>query len=234
MIKSIVFDLDDTLYPEREFRQSGFEAVADFINQQGNFGVTAKKLLSLNKKYPGRCFDALIEREKLSISADTLVDIYRNHQPRITPFPHIKQILAKLKSKYGLKLGLLTDYHYRSQINKLKVLKIAKFFDALIFTDQINAPKPNSLGFALVKKKFKCKDLAIIYVGDNEKKDFIGAHKSGFITVKFNNKNGFYSKIRLGPANRANYEINRHQELFDIIDRLNGLSKPKLKISKQK
>lgn len=222
MIKSVVFDLDDTLYPEKDFQRSGFEAVARFINKQGPFKISLNKIVTLNKKYPGQCFDVLIKNYRLPITPDKLIEVYRNHRPQISAFPYTKSVLAKLKTGYKLKLGLLTDYHRQSQINKLKALNIEKFFDVLIFTSQIGAPKPDSPGYQILKDKFKCEDASIIYVGDNEQKDFIGARKNGFITVKFKNKKGLYSKILLGSEHKADYEITNHKELLSILDKLNN------------
>lgn len=220
MIKSIVFDLDDTLYPEKDFQRSGFEAVARFINKKGTFKVTVNKILALNKKYPGKCFDVLIKEKQLPITPDSLIKIYRTHQPSISAFPHLKNVLEKLKTEHKLKLGLLTDTPSESQKNKIRALKIGKFFDVLISTDQINAPKPNSLGYKMLKDKFQCEDSTIIYVGDNEQKDFIGARENGFITVKFKNNNGLYAKTLLDTSHKADYEISNYKELLSIINKL--------------
>ena len=227
-IKSVVFDLDDTLYPEKDFQQGGFRAVANFINQQGSFKITTNKITALNKKYPGQCFNMLIKQYDLSVSPDNLIAIYHNHRPKISPFPGLTAVLAKLKKKYNLKLGLLSDCHLQSKTSKLKALKIQKFLDALIFTKQLGTPKPMSLSYVMIKKRFKCPDASIIYVGDNEQKDFIGARKSGFITVKFKHKNSIHRKIRLDKEYRADYEIRDHQELFRIIDQINN--PPKIKM----
>lgn len=220
MIKSIVFDLDDTLYPEKDFQRSGFKAVASFINKQGPFNITGNKIMALNKKYPGQCFNMLIKKDQLPFPPNALVEIYRNHRPNISSFPYLKNVLAKLKTDYKLKLGLLTDTPTESQENKIGALKIRKFFDVLISTDQINAPKPNGLGYKMIKEKFKCEDSNIIYVGDNEQKDFIGARENGFITVKFKHKKGLYAKTILGLAHKADYEISNYKELFNILDQL--------------
>jgi len=34
MIKAIIFDLDDTLYPEKKFIMSGFRAVAKYLSKK--------------------------------------------------------------------------------------------------------------------------------------------------------------------------------------------------------
>jgi len=37
MIKAILFDLDDTLYPEKQFVMSGFQVVSQYLSQKYNF-----------------------------------------------------------------------------------------------------------------------------------------------------------------------------------------------------
>ena len=36
MIKAVVFDLDDTLYPEKQYTESGFHHVASIISKSTN------------------------------------------------------------------------------------------------------------------------------------------------------------------------------------------------------
>lgn len=218
-IKAIVFDLDDTLYSENSFRKSGYGYVAKKLKNAG-YPLTKQKITQLSKKYPQDLFDKLILLYKLPYKVSELINWYRYHIPQIVTYQGVPTLLKKLKRDY--KIGLLTDYFYRSQLNKIKALGIKKYFDGIVYTEKISAQKPSAKGFELLKKRFHCSKNEIIYVGDNEIKDFSGANKSGYITVKYNNNNGFYNhKLKSGKIHKAYLEVQNLKEIFAILTKLN-------------
>ncbi|MEK7598951.1 MAG: HAD family hydrolase [Patescibacteria group bacterium] len=216
-IKAVVFDLDDTLYPERSWRNSGFRFIADKLKKKG-FPVTFKKISGLYREYPQTLFNELAARYNLPYSADYLIDEYRRHFPRIKLYPEARKMLKALKKEY--QLGLLTDYFHLVQANKVKALGISAFFDFIVYTDKIRASKPETKGFKLIKRKLKAGDWEIMYVGDNEEKDFLGAKKSGFLTVKFANRRGFHNHKKMPKAYKAHFEINELFKLPALLEKL--------------
>ncbi len=222
MIKAIVFDLDDTLYPEKAFQESGFAAVSRHLKEIG-FLIEPREISNAYKKHNKNCFDALILKYKLPVDVSYLVSFYRNHYPNINVYPGVHRVLSRLKEKYAL--GMITDYFCQSQMNKIEALGLSKYFNAVIYTDQLDAPKPLGKSFLAIKNKLDVEDNAIMYIGDNEAKDFIGARSSGFITVRYNNARGFYSKIRLEKKYRADFEITNHSQIFSILNILERKSK---------
>lgn len=217
-IKAIVFDLDDTLYSEDTFRKSGFKYIAEKLNKIG-IPITKEEIYGLSEKYPRDLFNKLILFYKLPYEESVLIDWYRYHKPRISVYSGVKMILTELKKKY--RLGLLTDYFSESQKNKLRALGIEKYFDKIIYTEIICAKKPSVKGFELLKKNFACDDNEIVYVGDNEVKDFLGANKSGYVTIKFNNDDGFHSKMLMSDKiYKARFEITRLSEIFMVLEKL--------------
>src|SRR3989338_321733 len=218
-IKAIVFDLDDTLFLENLFRRSGFNFIAKKLNRAG-ISVTSKKIFQMSKQYPKTLFNEIVFRYHLSYSPEDLLGWYRNHPPKIRAYPGVKLLLKRLKREY--KLGLLTDYFHQTQVNKVKALGIGKFFDSIVYTDNIRAPKPATLGFRILKEKFGCQNGQIIYIGDNEEKDFVGAKKAGFITVKFKNQKGFfYGRKGRSPMHNPHFEIKGLKDVFKILAQLN-------------
>lgn len=219
MIKAIIFDLDDTLYPERAFQKSGFAAVARYLKKR-NFPVTVGKIETIYARYPNRAFDELIKKYRLPVKTRTLINLYRRHpSPKIFLYPGVYRILRRLKKQYFL--GLITGYEYRSQINKIKKLRIKKLFDRIIYTARLKSPKPAALSFQIMKKMANTKSGEIIYVGDNEKIDFIGAKKTGYRTVKYSGK-GFYSHLKLKKEYRPDFDIGDHKDIFKILNKLNN------------
>lgn len=74
----IVFDLDDTLYPERQFALSGFRAAARWAEREfGVAGLDAEMVRLLDQGMLGAMFEHLLER----------------HVPHHTP-AHVTQFLT--------------------------------------------------------------------------------------------------------------------------------------------
>ena len=66
---------------------------------------------------------------------------------------------------------------------------------------------------ALIIKSVKPEDS--IYIGDNPRKDFIGARRMGMHVSRL--MKGQHSKVRLGKDYEADYEIDSLKEIFEII-----------------
>src|SRR5665648_38211 len=135
----VAFDLDDTLYPEREFVQSGFTAVARHLADLGlidaeSFFTTATSLFIAGAR--GNIFDLALERLAVVFPAarlGELVRVYREHQPQIRPFADSPKLLKFLKAK-GVVLALISDGPCPTQQNKLHALGLQAYFDHLVFT----------------------------------------------------------------------------------------------------
>ena len=100
-IKAVIFDLDDTLYSERQYVQSGYAAV----------GRHLRKALARNEAFEdwlwdrfcggqlAGAFDALNDRFKLRLAdakIGELVRVYREHDPQIRPFEGTGELLGHL------------------------------------------------------------------------------------------------------------------------------------------
>ena len=87
ILKAILFDLDDTLYLERDFVKSGFKTVASLI--QNNNGIDKEvvfnRLLSIfNSGERKNIFDSYInEFGEINYTINELVNLYRSHVPNI-------------------------------------------------------------------------------------------------------------------------------------------------------
>ena len=57
----------------------------------------------------------------------------------------------------------------------------------------------------------------MIYVGDNETKDFVGANRLNINTVKINRLNGVYRNLNLSKEFNAKYEIRNIIDLINLI-----------------
>lgn len=215
-IKIIIFDLDDTLYEEKAFVEKGFEAAADYLEEQ--FKINKKEFFEdlkniLREKGRGHIFDIALRKYNLysKKNVDKLVRVYRFHRPKIKLYPGLKNLLKSLRKKY--KLGIITDGMGNVQRIKVKTLGIENLFDLIIYTDDFNKkrPKPNPYSFKKVLEYFKVSPEEAIYIGDDPYKDFVGAKKVGIGTVRV--LQGRFKNIKAEKNFQADYEIKKISEL---------------------
>ncbi|MFB3902791.1 MAG: HAD family hydrolase [Acidobacteriota bacterium] len=225
MWQAVVFDLDDTLYPERDYVLSGFRAVADW--SAAHLQIPAEiGYSSLCQLYEagirGDTFDCWLSLQgKDKGLVPTLVELYREHEPRIRLFPEVPVLLRELRQRFSL--GLLSDGYLSVQRKKIAVLGLATCFDAVMFTDQLGREywKPSCKPFELMLRQLDVREAdKAIYVADNPLKDFLGAKEVGMQTVRIRRSGGEYTHLEAPSlAHSPDRSINDLAELPELLER---------------
>lgn len=233
-LRAIVFDLDDTLYPERSYVISGFRAVANWI--QESLGIRAEDaLVELLRLFEsgvrGNVFDRWLENRGFRVRdwVSQMVQIYREHWPDISPFPEVPALLARLRLSY--RLGIVTDGYATVQRRKLSALGLEPFFDVVVFSDDWGkkAWKPSAYPFEVVLDRLGVSGCAAVYIADNPQKDFLGARKAGMRTVRIRVSEGLYSGLEpIGPDYAPDVELGSLGEIVHLLEVWGdvGLSRP--------
>lgn len=187
-IKAVIFDLDDTLFPEMQYVQSGFKAVSVQIEKDFGvdcFGLMLKLFGAAHKNVYNRALDSLgLQYGKEYIGQ--LVNVYREHTPLSLRFyPDVMPLVKELKSR-GTALGIITDGRVEGQKKKLEALGCYGLFDSIIITDGLGGEefrKPSVRAFEIMCSEMRVGFGQTAYIGDNPAKDFyIGA--KGVFTVR--------------------------------------------------
>lgn len=188
-LKGWIFDMDDTLYPEKDFVFSGYRAVAERVFADHGVDIEGNLRDQFNRGGRGDLFSKVLG--ELSLPCDeeyvrSLVRVYREHLPNIRPYVDVVPTLTLLKEK-GIRIGLVSDGWLSVQQNKLAALGIGDLFDAVVFTDGINGTaswKPAADGFRACLDRMGVTPEHAVYVGDNPVKDFVGARAVGMKTIR--------------------------------------------------
>lgn len=171
--RTIVFDLDDTLYPESAYVRSGLAAVAALVERLTGRMVAIDMLPSRDP------LDAIIAQAGLPATAlDSLLWAYRLHSPVIEPRPGVRSLLAACRRR-GEAICILTDGRAVTQRLKLAALRIDA--DGVFISEELGAAKPSPIGYAAIEAAFPAADY--VYVGDNPAKDFIAANRRNWRTI---------------------------------------------------
>jgi len=217
--QAIIFDLDDTLYPERAYVLSGFRAVAAWaekhlgIPQHHSFDEL-RRLFEDGVR--GDTFNRWLESHGLKPDdlVPQMVQVYQEHDPHIAPYPEVPELLQRLRQRY--RLGLVSDGYAEVQRRKLAALGLTPCFDALVFSDEWGreAWKPSSRPFEIVLKRLGVTGSEAVYVADNPHKDFLGARQVGMWTVRVRRPDGLYSHLEPPSGEHApNVEIETLNDL---------------------
>lgn len=224
VIKSVIFDLDGTLYEEKEFVISGFKAVSKYLSSK--HGLNPAEILEVlisdfKNGLRKRNFDVLLEKKELKENVKKLINVYRTHKPYISLYRDAKKVLPELSRH---KLGLITDGRKKTQENKISALGIAEYFNVIIITYAYGRDcwKPSSKSFKIALDTLGTLPEESIYVGDNPLKDFLGAKKLGIHTVRVKRRSGEYDHIKVNDEYDADYTIHNLLTLKTIIDQING------------
>lgn len=217
-----ILDLDDTLYPESAFVESGFCAVADML--EASFGWDKKTTLSsmldiLAESGRGVVFDELL-RTKGALSKKLIhrcLQTYRRHPPRICVYPEARQFLEIFR---GRPVYLVTDGNKYVQASKVRALGIEPYFKKVFITHRygVRNAKPSVYCFELIRRQERCEWTNMMYIGDDPAKDFVNLNRLGVITVRV--LTGKHCRVVAKPGYDAKIRVRDLGKVLPIMRRL--------------
>lgn len=213
----VIFDLDDTLFLERDFVRSGFAAVGRWMARTigiSNFDRTCLELFEGGHRK--LIFDLAAEHHALSPDPaliDRLVTIYRTHDPRITLSDDARRYFDTRRQ--DLPIGLITDGLAVTQRAKVRALGIGRAFGRAVFTGALGpgCGKPHPLAFEQIESWAKPFGLRLAYVGDNPSKDFVTPKGRGWLTVRIDRPERIHDVGAPSEAHEAHARITSLDEL---------------------
>lgn len=189
-VDAVIFDLDDTLYSEKEYVRSGYQKIAIFFQIPEIEEQMWQVFLQ-----GGKAIDEVLNAHDLIEQKTTALRIYREQKPAIHLYTGIQGLLERVRQKK--KIGIITDGRPEGQRAKINALGLDKMIDQIIITDElggIDFRKPNSASFQLMRDIFDVPFEKMLYVGDNPRKDFIAPEQLGMKSLFFVNPDGLYSQ----------------------------------------
>lgn len=182
-VEAVIFDLDDTLYSEKEYVRSGFRKIALWLGKP-----EFEERLWTVFQHGGKALDEVLE-EKDRVEA---LQIYRFQHPDIHLYSGVKEMLQRIRQEN--KVGIITDGRPEGQRAKLKALGLD--VDKVIVTDELGGVeyrKPCAVAFEKMQQVMNVSFDKMVYIGDNIKKDFIAPEKLDMKWIWFNNPDSLYN-----------------------------------------
>ena len=174
----IVFDLDDTLYKESFYQDSGIEAVSSLVSKL--YGIdTTKLLFSWKKNGVVDLWGRLCQKLNLPLTVkDSFVWQYRLHSPNIKLDDSVVKLLENIRlSVRGI--AILTDGRSVTQRLKLVALGLSEY--PVYVSEDWDSVKPSKKRFTEIMNKYLAEQY--LYIGDNPQKDFKPANDLGWLTI---------------------------------------------------
>lgn len=196
-MKLIVFDLDDTLYLERDYVRSGFNAVGDHLRQ--HYNVTGADTILWSEFLAGTRGNTFnVAAQKLGFPGEIipeLVDVYRHHRPEINLQADARKALRAASDTAAT--ALVTDGYAPGQRRKIEALNVAAYLNEIVVTAEHGEHwhKPGEKSFCYLQNHFDANPEECIYIADNPRKDFIAPLALGWRTARIRRPQGIYSDV---------------------------------------
>jgi putative hydrolase of the HAD superfamily len=218
-VRAVIFDLDDTLYPELDFVRGGFDAAAAVLERRHAVDrrrVAERMMELLHTIGRGRVFDAIVEELDLGHAEHVvplLLYAYRTHRPQLAPYPDVLPVLRRLTDA-GMRLGVLTDGLATVQQRKLDALRLDVPLDPVVLAGELPAAlgKPSAASYAVACELIDLPPFEITSVGNDPYKDFAGAREVGMRTVRVREPSATFPVV-----DAARHEADQYVDPFDAI-----------------
>lgn len=226
MIKSVIFDLDNTLLDFIRMKEAAIDAAIEAMIDGGLKidRTEAKKRIYNIYETKGieyqQVFDRFLEeilgKIDHKIHAAGIVGYRRAREASLVTYPHVNLALTELL-KRGLKLGVVSDAPRLQAWLRLCSLNLQHHFDVVVTFEDTGKKKPDPAPFIKALQELGVEPNDTIMVGDWAERDIEGAQKIGIKTVFAR-----YGDVLGTKHSGADFEIDDILDLIPIIDRQNG------------
>lgn len=205
-IDAVLFDLDDTLHDDTHAFTSAAEEVAREIALEHGVDALALKAAYIaeaqgfwHRLSPEQLRTRLTGlRQTMWYAALGRVGIddrglaersaqqYNDYRKKyFTVFPGAFDVLRTLRER-GMRMGILTNGFSETHREKIALLQLGEYFDAIFIADEVGMIKPDPLLFAHACTTLGSAPARTAMVGDRYERDVRGALDAGLFAIWFN------------------------------------------------
>lgn len=227
-IKTIFFDLDNTLFDHMRAEQTTLKLLldsrpelfakvnrADFLQTYDKNNTMLWRRMAKGEVSPAELrvlrfkmtFEALnLTPVDYAIFSAKYLEIYLEQTFIVA---NAVEMLDYLKPKYSL--GILSNGFPNVQESKLSRLNMQSYFAYKIYSEDVGVAKPYPGIFSEAANKSRSKPFETIYIGDSYENDIVGAKNFGWQAIFFN------PKKTSGNNSLADFEISDLIELNSLF-----------------
>ena len=190
----VVFDIDDTLYLERDYVFSGFAALGPWARRWLGIPDFADRCGSAHRSGTrGSVFNKVLEECGVAVCPEivsALVSLYRAHTPDIRLCGDALDAISQAASRWPV--AVITDGPAISQSRKAEALGLDRFASPILLTELHGreCSKPSPVVFRKVEQTIPAK--RFVYVADNPAKDFTAPRLLGWHSIRIRRTEGLH------------------------------------------
>lgn len=236
MIKTVMFDLDDTLFDHKYSRLCALEAMRrenkviskaslkelereHEILLSGNYLKVLDRTLTIKDSMVERTYQLFAKYGVVltEAEAENYTIIYKKeYESNRKAIPGVIDLIRKLKD--SVKIGIVTNGMYDIQMEKVRICQLEDMLDFLILSDEIGARKPEKAIFEAALLKSESNPEEVVFIGDSWSSDVIGATNCGIKSIWLNRYN------QVCPDAHLAYEINSFYDIDSILNYIIGFN----------
>lgn len=226
MIKTVLFDVDDTIIDWKKSAQICFQRLSD----KGGWGFNGEKIYEVfysttrplwEKVERGEFTGPELRKMRWTLvfenlglkveGAENYEEVFREEVSNAAvSVENAKEVLEYLSEKYTL--GVASNAYLKQQCDRLQLLDYKKYFSHIFTSMEIGFEKPHREFYEHCLKELGSPDPAsVLMVGDNPIADADGAKKAGLRSCWLNRRGQDADGVN------ADYIITDLKELFDIL-----------------
>jgi len=222
----IIFDADDTLFDFRKSERDAFKNAMVEFNIEYDENYHLKIYSDINTAIWKEFEDGLITQKELKVErfkrlSDKLnidfdeVEFAKSYMKHLSfasfLYDDSMNLIESLHKNY--RLSIITNGLTEVQDNRIRKSAIAKYFENIVISEEVQVSKPDPKIFELTLNNMKYTDKSkILMVGDSLTSDIQGGINFGIDTCWFNP-----DKITNKTGMKPNYEISNLMDLKDIL-----------------
>jgi putative hydrolase of the HAD superfamily len=189
ILDAVLFDLDDTLYPQRQWLDGAWRVVAEraagWDVDPATLRRTLQSVSALGIDRGGIVDTALRLVGRPDVPVAPLVEAFRHYAPlHLEPYPDVVDTIERLAA--DVPLGLVTDGEPGGQRAKLDALALRTSFTVVVCSDELGRAhrKPDPLPFQMALRDLGVGAPYAVHIGDRPAKDVAGAVGAGLPAVR--------------------------------------------------
>lgn len=170
--KLIIFDLDDTLYPERDYLFAAYDSIAKLVaDRSGSNERVYSEYLKNTFINGGRSnlFDSFIHEFNLSntVSIQEMLLILRTNSCELSLYRKAKDLLDYLQ-KESVMFVIFTNGNLTQQRNKIACLKLKENYPSVdVYYAAEYESKPSPVGIYAILRDYNVDSKKALVVGDS-------------------------------------------------------------------
>ena len=226
--KTILFDLDDTIFDHQHARRCGLKKLKE---QYHMTNLSINEFEKVHQYYLDLTFNKVLENQisleesrkerilllfnhfGINLKDDEIMkadSIYRNeYNDNRQSIPGVIELMEELK-KYS-KIAIITNGLHIQQDEKIKICNIGKYIDYLITSETIGCKKPDQDFYLKTLEIINNEKHECIVIGDSWEVDILGAYNAGIKSIWLNR---YAAKC---PNPNITIEINSYENTEEII-----------------